>query len=118
MTKLLNYLWRIWFLIIVIIATILCGLLVYPLSFSPKTFRACYFFMRIWCIILFYSMGFRYELTSPTGKIIDPEKKYVFILESYLYYGYYAHVYITPQASDMFCRKKGIGEDSHIWHYL
>ena len=30
--------------------------------------------MRIWCIILFYGMGFRYELTSPTGKIIDPEK--------------------------------------------
>lgn len=79
MTKLLNYLWRIWFLIIVIIATILCGLLVYPLSFSTKTFRACYFFMRIWCIILFYGMGFRYELTSPTRKIIDPEKKYVFI---------------------------------------
>ena len=79
MTKLLNYLWPIWFLIIVIIATILCGLLVYPLSFSPKTFRACYFFMRIWCIILFYSMGFRYERTSPTGKIIDPEKNYVFI---------------------------------------
>ncbi|ATL43945.1 1-acyl-sn-glycerol-3-phosphate acyltransferase [Elizabethkingia miricola] len=35
--------------------------------------------MRIWCIILFYGMGFRYELTSPTGKVIDPEKKYVFV---------------------------------------
>ncbi|MCL1676573.1 1-acyl-sn-glycerol-3-phosphate acyltransferase [Elizabethkingia meningoseptica] len=79
MTKLLNYLWRIWFLLIVLVATILCGIFVYPLSFSSKTFRACYFFMRIWCFILFYGMGFRYELSSPTGKSIDPEQKYVFI---------------------------------------
>lgn len=117
MTKLLNYLWRIWFLIIVIIATILCGLLVYPLSFNPKTFRACYFFMRIWCIILFYGMGFRYELTSPTERLLILKRNMCLFQIIPLLWILCSCLYYTPSIRYVLS-EKGIGEDSHIWHYL
>ncbi|NAW51478.1 1-acyl-sn-glycerol-3-phosphate acyltransferase [Elizabethkingia argentiflava] len=79
MAKLLNYIWRIWFLILATLATLLCGIFTYPLSFSEKTFKACYFFIRIWCLILFYGMGFRYEFNSPKGKQVCKNEKYIFI---------------------------------------
>jgi len=79
MGKILNHIWRIWFLILALVATLLCAPFAYVFSFSPKHFKNSYFFIRLWCILLFYGMGFRYELEHATSKKIEREKKYVII---------------------------------------
>lgn len=79
MTVLLNYLWRIWLLILVLVLTLSLGLPVYLFSFSPKLYRFSYFFIRLWCIGIFYGMGFRYELIRETQKQIEKKRQYVII---------------------------------------
>jgi len=79
MKRILNYLWRIWFLILLIFSTIFCGVFAYIFAFFSKTNVISYFFIRLWCIIVFYGMGFRYKLISPKGKKINQHERYIFI---------------------------------------
>jgi len=78
-TKILNYLWRGWFILLAFVFLLILGIPVLLLSFRDSHFRYAYFFMRLWCQILFYGMGFRYELISKTEKKLDPERQYIFI---------------------------------------
>ncbi len=78
MTKILNYLWRFWLLILATILTIIFGLPVYLLSFSDKNYKYAYKFIRFWAYGLFYGMGFRYEIQNLTSKKID-DRPYVVI---------------------------------------
>lgn len=75
----LNYLWRLWFLILATIATLVFGIFVYLFSFNLKHYKYCYFFIRLWCFTLFYGMCFRYQLIKETQKNINKKQQYVFI---------------------------------------
>ncbi|PKF72452.1 lysophospholipid acyltransferase family protein [Chryseobacterium sp. PMSZPI] len=79
MTKILNYLWRFWLLLLAFFLTIILGIPVYILSFSKKHYKYAYKFVRIWCFGMFYGMGFRYDLIKLSDQKIDKNKQYVFI---------------------------------------
>lgn len=79
MTVFFNYLWRLWFVILAVIATLFFGLFVYFLTFNPKHYKYCYFFIRLWCFTLFFGMGFRYKLIKETQKNIEKNQQYIFI---------------------------------------
>lgn len=76
---LLNYLWRGWFVLLGLVATLLCAPFAYLFSFRPKDYRRGYFFMRLWCLILFYGMGFSYELIHKKGMHLKRDRQYVII---------------------------------------
>lgn len=79
MSKILNYIWRVWFILLAIVFTILCGIPVLFFSFKASHFKYAYFFIRLWCFILFYGMGFRYRLIKETSKRSEKDKNYIFI---------------------------------------
>ena len=79
MTKVLNYVWRGWLVILGFVFTLLFFFPVYLLSIRKSHFKYAYFFMRIWCYIVFFGMGFRYELIKKTKKKIDKNQQYVII---------------------------------------
>ena len=61
------------------ILTLIFFLPVYLLSIRKEHYRACYFFIRLWAIGIFYGMGFRYKMFLKTDKKIDPKQPYVII---------------------------------------
>lgn len=79
MSRVLNYIWRGWFILLVIVFTVLCGIPVLLFSIKASHFKYAYFFIRLWCLILFYGMGFRYKLIKETSKVIDKDRNYIFI---------------------------------------
>lgn len=79
MTTILNYLWRIWLLILAFVLTIILGVPVYILSFNKKNYKYAYKLIRLWCFGMFFGMGLRYELINLTDKKIDESKQYVVI---------------------------------------
>ncbi|QQV03287.1 MULTISPECIES: lysophospholipid acyltransferase family protein [Chryseobacterium] len=79
MTKILNYLWRAWLLILAFVLTIILGIPVYLLSFNKKNYKYAYQLIRLWCFGMFFGMGLRYELINLTDKKIDKSKQYVVI---------------------------------------
>ncbi|WP_370898525.1 lysophospholipid acyltransferase family protein [Chryseobacterium gossypii] len=79
MTKILNYLWRFWLLLLALVLTLILGIPVYLLSFNKKHYKYAYRFIRIWCFGMFYGMGLRFELIRLSDQKIDPDKQYVFI---------------------------------------
>lgn len=79
MTKILNYIWRIWFGLLGAVLTLILGIPVLLLSIRKEHYKYCYIFIRIWCYGMFYGMGFRYELTKLTDKKFDKNTQYVFI---------------------------------------
>lgn len=79
MTKVFNYLWRGWLIILGTILTILFFIPVYTLSFKKNHFKYAYIFIRLWCFGMFYGMGFRYKLINKTNKKIDKNRQYVII---------------------------------------
>lgn len=78
-TRFLNYLWRVWFFILGLSATILLAPFTYLFCLHQRTFGIAYFFIKIWCYTLFYGMGLRYSFQSTTGKEIEKGKQYIFI---------------------------------------
>lgn len=79
MTKLLNYLWRGWMVLLGAVLTIILGLPVLVLSIRKKDYPLAYRLIRVWCFGMFYGMGFRYRLHSLTDKKIRKDRQYVFI---------------------------------------
>ncbi|MBD3905811.1 1-acyl-sn-glycerol-3-phosphate acyltransferase [Chryseobacterium sp. Ch-15] len=79
MTKILNYLWRFWLIILAFVLTIILGLPVYLLSLKKSTFKYAHIFIRIWCYGMFFGMGLRYQLINLTDKKIDKNTQYVII---------------------------------------
>lgn len=79
MTTILNYLWRIWLIIIAFVLTIALGIPVYILSFNKKNYKYAYKLIRLWCFGMFFGMGLRYELINLTDKKIDKNRQYVVI---------------------------------------
>lgn len=79
MSKIFNYIWRGWFLLLVFIFTIIFGIPVLIFSIKPSHFKYAYFFIRLWCVVLFYGMGFRYELIKETKKKLNKNQNYIFI---------------------------------------
>lgn len=79
MVKILNYAWRLWFVILAFILTIVFGIPVLLLSFSKKHYKYAYQFIRFWCYGMFYGMGLRYELIPLTDKKTDRHQQYVVI---------------------------------------
>ncbi|MEJ5105377.1 lysophospholipid acyltransferase family protein [Chryseobacterium sp. MYb328] len=79
MTKILNYLWRFWLLLLAFVLTTTLGIPVYILSFSKKHYKYAYKFIRLWCFGMFYGMGFRYDLIKLSEQEKDRNKEYVFI---------------------------------------
>jgi 1-acyl-sn-glycerol-3-phosphate acyltransferase len=77
--KILNYLWRIWLLILAFVFTLIFGLPVYLLSFNKKHYKYAYRFVRYWSYCIFYGMGLRYELTRLSRETLDKNQQYVFI---------------------------------------
>ena len=79
MTKILNYIWRGWMIILGALLTIIMGIPVLIFSIKKEHYHFAYFFIRLWCFGMFYGMGFRYELINLSDKKIDKNKQYVFI---------------------------------------
>lgn len=79
MGKILNYLWRGWFVLLAFTFLIILGIPVLLLSVRASHFKYAYFFIRLWCLILFYGMGFRYDFISKTHKHLQPARQYIFI---------------------------------------
>lgn len=79
MTKILNYLWRFWLLLLAFVLTTTIGLPVYILSFNKKHYKYAYKLIRCWCFGMFYGMGFRYDLIKLSDQKTDKNKEYVFI---------------------------------------
>lgn len=79
MTKILNYIWRGWMIILGAVLTIVMGIPVLLFSIRKEHYKYAYQFIRLWCIGMFYGMGFRYELKKLTDKKIDKNTQYVFI---------------------------------------
>lgn len=79
MTKILNYIWRGWMVVLGTILTIVMGIPVLLLSIRKEHYKYAYQFIRFWCIGMFYGMGFRYELKKLTDKKIDKNTQYVVI---------------------------------------
>lgn len=79
MTKILNYIWRGWMVLLGAVLTIVMGIPVLLLSIRKEHYKYAYQFIRLWCIGMFYGMGFRYELKNLTSKKIDKNTQYVII---------------------------------------
>ncbi|WP_313002089.1 lysophospholipid acyltransferase family protein [Chryseobacterium gleum] len=79
MTKILNYLWRFWLLLLAFFLTVTLGIPVYILSFNKKHYKYGYKLVRLWCFGMFYGMGFRYDLIKLSTQEKDKNIPYVFI---------------------------------------
>lgn len=79
MTKVLNYIWRGWMILLGAVLTILFGIPVLLFSIKKQHYPIAYKFIRGWCFGMFYGMGFRYDLKKLTDKKIDKNQQYVFI---------------------------------------
>jgi 1-acyl-sn-glycerol-3-phosphate acyltransferase len=79
MTKILNYIWRGWMILLGTVLTIVMGIPVLLFSIRKEHYKYAYQFIRFWCIGMFYGMGFRYELKNLTDQKIDKNTQYVFI---------------------------------------
>lgn len=79
MTRLFNYLWRGWMILLGAVLTVLLGIPVLLLSIRKEHYPMAYRFIRLWCFGMFYGMGFRYRFVNNSGKKIDPKRQYVFI---------------------------------------
>ena len=79
MTKILNYIWRGWMIILGAVLTIVLGIPVLILSIRKEHYKYAYQFIRIWCFGMFYGMGFRYELIKLSKEKIEKNRQYVFI---------------------------------------
>ena len=79
MGKILNVLWRLWFVVLAFTLILLFVVPILLLSINPAHFRYVYFLMRLFCIITFYGMGFRYDLIKKTTEQLDKNRQYIFI---------------------------------------
>lgn len=79
MSKILNYLWRVWFAILGTVLTVILGIPVLLLSIRKEHYKYCYKFIRIWCYGMFYGMGFTYKKINLTDKKIEKNRQYVII---------------------------------------
>lgn len=79
MKKILNYIWRGWMILLGTVLTVTLGIPVLLFSIRKEHYKYAYKFIRIWCLGMFYGMGFRYELKKLTDKKIDKNTQYVFI---------------------------------------
>lgn len=75
----LNYLWRLWMILLGMVLTSLFFVPVYLLSFRKQYYRYTYRFVRIWCFGMFFGMGMRYKLLKETQKKIARNRQYVII---------------------------------------
>lgn len=75
----LNYLWRIYFVLLAFLFILLFAIPVLLLSIREKDFPKAYIFIRWWCLILFYGMGFRYNLIDRANLPIEKDRHYIFI---------------------------------------
>lgn len=78
-TTLFNYLWRLWFVLLAFVLTLLFAPFTLLFSIRPKDFPKAYIFIRLWCYILFYGMGFSYQLINTTGQQLSREQNYILI---------------------------------------
>ena len=79
MKKILNYLWRLWFILLALVLLIICFIPVFILSFRKEHYQYAYFWIRFFCIALFYGMGFSYHFENLSQKKIDKNLQYVII---------------------------------------
>ena len=75
----LNLLWRLWFVLVAFLLILLFGIPVLLLSMREKHFKHAYFFMWLFCVIIFFGMGFRYGLIRKTKEKIVKGENYIFI---------------------------------------
>lgn len=79
MSPFLNYVWRGWMMLLGAVLTLTLGIPVYLLSFRKEHYKYAYRFIRIWCLGMFYGMGFRYELIKLSRDEIRKDMQYVII---------------------------------------
>lgn len=79
MKTILNILWRLWFIFLSFLFILILGIPVLLLSIRESHFKYAYKFIRLWCYIVFYGMGFSYKLISKTTQKLNNEKQYIFI---------------------------------------
>lgn len=106
MTRVLNYIWRFWFLLLAFVLLIICIVPVYILSYRKKDYPIAYWWIRFFCVTLFYGMGFRYSFHSLTSKNINPGAQYVIIANHTSIMDIMLMVVLFPKHSICFVGKK------------
>ena len=79
MKKTLNYIWRAWFVLLAFVFILILGPFVILLSIKETHFKYAYVLIRLWCIILFYGMGFSYKKVTAANKKPEIDQNYIFI---------------------------------------
>jgi 1-acyl-sn-glycerol-3-phosphate acyltransferase len=105
MTKILNYIWRGWMIILGAVLTIVLGIPVLILSIRKEHYKYAYKFIRIWCFGMFYGMGFRYELIKLSKEKLKKSAICLYF-KPHLDYGCNVAVSFNAESSTLLCRKK------------
>lgn len=71
MKVILVYIWRAWFVVLGFVMTLSVGSFIYLFALNERTSQWSYKLIRIWCLGMFYGMGFRYELIKETRREIE-----------------------------------------------
>ncbi|MHA6696334.1 lysophospholipid acyltransferase family protein [Chryseobacterium sp. A301] len=79
MKTIANVLWRLWFIFLSFLFILILGIPVLLLSLRESHFKYAYKFIRLWCHIVFYGMGFSYKLISKTQQKLSDKEHYIFI---------------------------------------
>jgi 1-acyl-sn-glycerol-3-phosphate acyltransferase len=104
----LNYLWRLWFVLLAFVLAILIGPLVYLLANKPAYQKFWYGCVRAWCLGVFYGMGLRYRLHNPGRVNIAAGQQYVIVANHTSIMDIMLMVILHPQLPLFFVGKKEI----------
>lgn len=74
-----NYLWRVWYLALVSVMTIMMGVPIFIFSFRKGHYKYAYRFIRWWSYGIFFGMGLRYKLIKETKQTIALNQQYIVI---------------------------------------
>lgn len=110
MTKILNYLWRAWLVLLAFTFIFILGIPVLLLSINKNHYKYAYVIIRFWCLLVFYGMGFRYELVNLTDKKIDKKRKYIFIANHTSLIDVFLPVILHPDHPLFFVGKKELNK--------
>lgn len=75
----MNYIWRGWFVLLAFFFLLLLGPFILLFSIKPKNFPIAYWFMRLWCLAVFYGMGFRYKILNRDVPRLNPDENYILV---------------------------------------
>ncbi len=106
MRKILNYLWRAWFILLLIPTTFFCGIFVIWFSRKLESYPKAYYFIRIWGLCLLYGMGFSPKNIGKSNKKLEKGTSYIIISNHTSIMDVMMMLYLHPHHPFFFVGKK------------